>query len=476
MAEATNREEETSEQWKDLLGWLESEQTNTGEFKATIQASSHSGRILVAKEDIHEATPILSLPRSVLLDTQTIPSEFIERYGQGLNSIQTLTLYLTIYSGQKRLKNSSTIDYYLPFESYLNTLPQDVLDFQGVPLIWQLNITYKKQLNQIKLNEIHTLNKNRSDNQDDQYPVKNGQFKCYELMTWTTIKQADEVLDRFVKDWTILNHTKPSHPSFHDCRLSDLAWAWLIVNTRCVSFDIGAKDHDNNITLAPGFDMANHCSSSKVTTIVNRKGITMYSSDPTETTNHSKPIIKKGEEIKFKYGPHSNSTLLTEYGFVDSHHINPWDHIDISPLIISLFDPDNLAHQNKIDLLKVTGYWEDYTIQNNPLEISHRVPVALRLLYTPENKIPEWQDHIDGLIDHLQDSVVEELVHSTVLQFIQSLLIQSQSLVDHLNTFNLGQDLQTDEFGFDTLYSFNCLKTLAINQLHSLSSYNPSHK
>ncbi|KAI9630983.1 hypothetical protein KEM48_013403 [Puccinia striiformis f. sp. tritici PST-130] len=385
MAEATNREEETSEQWKDLLGWLESEQTNTGEFKATIQASSHSGRILVAKEDIHEATPILSLPRSVLLDTQTIPSD-----------------------GQKRLKNSSTIDYYLPFESYLNTLPQD-------------------------------------------YPVKNGQFKCYELMTWDDHKQADEVLDRFVKDWTILNHTKPSHPSFHDCRLSDLAWAWLIVNTRCVSFDIGAKDHDNNITLAPGFDMANHCSSSKVTTIVNRKGITMYSSDPTETTNHSKPIIKKGEEIKFKYGPHSNSTLLTEYGFVDSHQINPWDHIDISPLIISLFDPDNLAHQNKIDLLKVTGYWEDYTIQNNPLEISHRVPVAL-------------------------DDVVEELVHSTIVQFIQSLLIQSQSLVDHLNTFNLGQDLQTDEFGFDTLYSFNCLKTLAINQLHSLSSYNPSHK
>ena len=80
------------------------------------------------------------------------------------------------------------------------------------------------------------------------------------------------------------------------------------------------------------------------------------------------------------------------------------------------------------------------------------------------------------MIDHLQDSVVEVLVNSTVLQLIQSLLIQSQTLVDRLNTFNLGQDLQTDEFGFDTLYSFNCLKTLAINQLHSLSSYNPSHK
>ncbi|POW00260.1 hypothetical protein PSTT_13222 [Puccinia striiformis] len=441
MAEATNREEETSEQWKDLLGWLESEQTNTGEFKATIQASSHSGRILVAKEDIHEATPILSLPRSVLLDTQTIPSEFIEGYGQGLNPIQTLTLYLTIYSAQKRLKNSSTIDYH-PFQPYLSSLPQD------------------KQLNQIKLNEIHTLNKNRSDNQDDQFPVKNGQFKCYELMTWTTIKQADEVLDRFVKDWTILNHTKSVHPSFHECRLSDLAWAWLIVNTRCVSFDIGAKDHDNNITLAPGFDMANHCSSSQVTTIVNRKGITME------------------KRLNFKYGPHSNSTLLTEYGFVDSHHINPWDHIDISPLIISLFDPDNLAHQNKIDLLKVTGYWE-YVRLYDPKQSTRNFTsssVALRLLYTPENKIPEWQDHIDGLIDHLQDSVVEELVHSTVVQFIQSLLIQSQTLVDRLNTFNLGQDLQTDEFGFDTLYSFNCLKTLAINQLHSLSSYNPSHK
>ncbi|KAI9623759.1 hypothetical protein H4Q26_014489 [Puccinia striiformis f. sp. tritici PST-130] len=391
-----------------LTGWLESEQTNTGEFKATIQASSHSGRILVAKEDIHEATPILSLPRSVLLDTQTIPSEFIERYGQGLNSIQTLTLYLTIYSGQKRLKNSSTIDYYLPFESYLNTLPQDVLDFQGVPLIWQLNITYKKQLNQIKLNEIHTLNKNRSDNQDDQYPVKNGQFKCYELMTWTTIKQADEVLDRFVKDWTILNHTKPSHPSFHDCRLSDLAWAWLIVNTRCVSFDIGAKDHDNNITLAPGFDMANHCSSSKVTTI--------------------------GEEIKFKYGPHSNSTLLTEYGFVDSHQLI----LGITSISLRLSSPYSILiiWPTKIrsiySRLQVIG---NYTIQNNPLEISHRVPVALRLLYTPENKIPEWQDHIDGLIDHLQDDVVEELVHSTIVQFIQSLLIQSQSLVDHFEHF-----------------------------------------
>ncbi|POW05594.1 hypothetical protein PSHT_10718 [Puccinia striiformis] len=295
---------------KTYWDWLESEQTNTGEFKATIQASSHSGRILVAKEDIHEATPILSLPRSVLLDTQTIPSEFIERYGQGLNSIQTSTLYLTIYSGQKRLKNSSTIDYYLPFESYLNTLPQDVLDFQGVPLIWQLNITYKKQLNQIKLNEIHTLNKNRSDNQDDQYPVKNGQFKCYELMTWTTIKQADEVLDRFVKDWTILNHTKS-----------------VILRFMTVDFRIWLGLVNSQYTMC--------------------------------FIRYRRIIVR----------------VVTEYGFVDSHHINPWDHIDISPLIISLFDPDNLAHQNKIDLLKVTGYWEDYTIQNNPLEISHRVPL-----------------------------------------------------------------------------------------------------
>ncbi|POW00259.1 hypothetical protein PSTT_13221 [Puccinia striiformis] len=170
MAEA-REEEETSEQWNDLLGWLESEQTNTGEFKATI----------------HYNPGIFS--QSVLLYTQAMRCEFIDGYGQGLNSIQTLTLYLTIYSD----------------------------------------------------------------------------FECCELMTSMAIKQADEGPSRFGEDWRFLSIPKPSSPGF-ECN---------------------------------------------ATTIVNRRGIKMYSSDPTGKTNHSDQIISKGEEIRFKYGPHSDSTLLT---------------------------------------------------------------------------------------------------------------------------------------------------------------------
>ncbi|KAI7941909.1 hypothetical protein MJO28_011936 [Puccinia striiformis f. sp. tritici] len=59
---------------------------------------------------------------------------------------------------------------------------------------------------------------------------------------------------------------------------------------------------------SPGFEMM---TGSNVTTIENRRGIKIYSSDPMGKTNHSDQIISKGEEIRFKYGPHSDSTLLT---------------------------------------------------------------------------------------------------------------------------------------------------------------------
>ncbi|KAA1093208.1 hypothetical protein PGT21_028596 [Puccinia graminis f. sp. tritici] len=466
--------QQTSQEWIDLLEWLERNETNTGEFKATMRSSTSKGRSLVATEDIEESTSILSLPRSVLLDTKTIPQEFVEKHCLELTSTQALSLFLTVYrSSRRNCADPDRFEY--PFGCYLSTLPDDL---SGIPLVWQLRAVFGK-MDEIDPTDLAQLDRLQTHVRPAPPPTDSfNPFDFYQLMTPTTINQAEEVLLRFIDDWAALV------PTLRDCypnaRLWDLLWAWLIVNTRCVSFNIGAKKMADNISLAPAFDMANHSPISRVTAVANEQTLTMYSTQPAGLgpTNpalsfpHSSPsdqpcMIRKGQEITFSYGPHANSTLLTEYGFVASEP-NPWDSIDVTDHIVALFDRSDPTHLKKIELLKNTDYWEDYTIQCDPLESSHRNLVALRLLHTPEGRLAEWEAHIDGLADELSRDI-EQAVRRTLDELFDQLQAKSRALVQKLE----GANICFAKLGLSA-YSAQCLVTLAANELKALSSYSPS--
>jgi len=470
----------TSKEWVDLLDWLEKEGVCTGDFNAVLQSSStNSSRSLVAIQDIGESTPILALPQSVLVHTKTIPKEFVDGPCSELSSTQALTLFLAVY----RLKRRTSQDekkFEYPFGCYLSTLPAD---FSEIPLVWLLEGFFEDTAGihasdgtQLERLETHVR-------QAPPHAVKR-LFTPYHFMTGTTIRKSQDVLCRFINDWSaLLPILLDRYPA---ARLGDLLWAWLIVNTRCVSFDIGKKHHADNIVLAPAFDMANHSPKSKVTAMVTPHTLTMYSSPPRGQTispltkrpsdfsappspsgsSSKSPCVRQGEEITFTYGPHSNATLLTEYGFITSEH-NPWDSIDVTDQIVALFDPSNQAHLTKIELLKSTDYWEDYTIQCDPLECSHRNLVALRLLHTPEEQISHWRDHIDGLVDEL-DRDIEDAVQDSLDQLFSQLTSTSRQLLHAIEL----PDPDLASLGLSA-YSLECLRTVAANEFKAISSYSP---
>lgn len=432
----------------------------------------------MAIQDIGESTPIIALPQSVLVHTKTIPKEFVDGRCSELSSTQALTLFLAVYRLRRRTSQDEKKFEY-PFGCYLSTLPAD---FSEIPLVWLLEGFFghtagiqASDRTQLERLETHVL----------QAPTRTVKrlFTPYHFMTGTTIKKSQDVLCRFINDWSaLLPILLDRYPA---ARLGDLLWAWLIVNTRCVSFDIGKKHHAENIVLAPAFDMANHSPKSKVMAMVTPHTLTMYSpsrwqaispltkrpsdSSPPSSPSGSSikpPCIRQGEEITFTYGPHSNATLFTEYGFITSEH-NPWDSIDVTDQIVALFDHSNQTHLTKIELLKSTDYWEDYTIQCDPLECSHRNLVALRLLHTPEEQISHWRDHIDGLADEL-DRDIEDAVQGSLDQLFSQLTFTSRQL---LHTLQL-PDPDLASLGLSA-YSLECLRAVATNEFTAISSYSP---
>lgn len=70
--------------------------------------------------------------------------------------------------------------------------------------------------------------------------------------------------------------------------------------------------------------------------------------------------LKKGEQIVFAYGPHSDQTLFSEYGFVPSEGQNPWNEIRMDDYINATWRKiDDLSIISlKSEVLAMNGYLE----------------------------------------------------------------------------------------------------------------------
>lgn len=68
--------------------------------------------------------------------------------------------------------------------------------------------------------------------------------------------------------------------------------------------------------------------------------------------------LKKGDQVVFAYGPHSDETLFSEYGFVPLDEQNPWNEIRMDGHISAAWrkvdDPTMVSLKSEV--LAIKGY------------------------------------------------------------------------------------------------------------------------
>jgi len=135
-------------------------------------------------------------------------------------------------------------------------------------------------------------------------------------------KLHDKVQTRFEADWRCIDTldeatrasiwasvSRPGTPAMRPSK-ADVLWGWLCVNSRCVFMDLRYVRHEDNFTLAPLLDMANH------TFVPGQECKVRYSAEGMELCAPVQRALSAGDEVCITYGPHANPTLLTEYGFL----------------------------------------------------------------------------------------------------------------------------------------------------------------
>lgn len=190
---------------------------------------------------------------------------------------------------------------------------------------------------------------------------------------------------------------------------------YFIINSRCLYAEIPLKHHDTSskFTLVPYVDFLNHA---------DEMDIYCYP----KMDNYEHPgssigqfVIRGGsytykiqnEQILFNYGPHSNDSLLNEYGFTLTK--NKWNYINISKVIKDLIGTD----ETMVKYLKDTDYWGDYTI--NYEDISYRTFVALSLYVTKDYK------RIDKLmLGYISEDFFNNKIKKFTLELLQKLLYE----------------------------------------------------
>ncbi|KAK3594488.1 hypothetical protein CHS0354_030008 [Potamilus streckersoni] len=193
----------------------------------------------------------------------------------------------------------------------------------------------------------------------------------------------------------IASFSKEHWKEFHDVfNFNNFRWAWYVINTRSVFFKGENSEYlscdKNDIALAPFLDMLNHSSHANIQAGFNH-------------TTHCYEIktfdkYKPYEQVFISYGPHNNSHLFIEYGFITLG--NPQDVYD--------FSYDDLEHlrdlfhvdlwEKKINILRENSLLQSLSISLEGL--SWKLWTVLQTLAMDWNQLQKWnlilQDKVEG--------------------------------------------------------------------------------
>ncbi|KIR64124.1 hypothetical protein I314_02909 [Cryptococcus bacillisporus CA1873] len=228
----------------------------------------------------------------------------------------------------------------------------------------------------------------------------------------------------------------------------DLLWAWLNVNTRSISVPLGLPGPNErmNHTLVPILDMINHSSDPSLNAPRVRQLSTpspaprprlaarrTHKQTPSSDWNGQNPAgysrnglhlvpgkidlrliapdreMRKGEEVLFEYGGHSNATLFAEYGFCEvpeAEEDDKWlllknGELDVGWIVDKLWEEEVKNNGNEEDAaekrkaLEAIACWGQNTIHTcpGPPHPSHSLLMSLRVLHLPAHspKLPGIQ-------------------------------------------------------------------------------------
>ncbi|CAN6598460.1 ribosomal lysine N-methyltransferase 2 [Trichomonascus vanleenenianus] len=314
--------------------------------KIAVQDLPGRGRGVVATEEIPKGTILANIKRKQLVNFETLKQRIAKEDAIGRKALGVLPGPLLLAWYVYRHMDDPN-NYWAPFIRMLPT----VEELKTVPLMWAA-----QERGQLPSGVLRQLLTQYTKFQSDVELVKN------------------EVCDEKLRQE--FDVVKFKH-------------AWLCVNTRCIYMNVpGTVSRVDKLTLAPFADYLNHvCDESKSIKLnISTTGLEII----------SKVDYAIGEEIYLTYGPHDNSTLLTEYGFVvDS---NPWDSVDISNQITPLLQP---SHR---DVLSQLGYYGDqYTLELTGPSFRTEMAVAALSEQSLGASVP---DKLMKLADGMEEAIV----------------------------------------------------------------------
>lgn len=303
-----------------------------------------TSRGLRAKINFKENDVLISIPKQLLISTGTVESSFVgklmRKFNKTISCIQCLSIFLIVENYKK--ENSKWYQYIqsLP-KSYTNSLYWNEADLHCLPVFLQNNILQDQRKFISSLAEIKTLIK---------YLLKNLAFEK----------------NIFTDD--------------------NFRWAYSCINTRCIfmkqiktpSF---VDESSDTFVLAPFLDLLNHSSNVSVHAEFNTLN------DCYEIVTHCP--YNKYEQVFINYGPHDNSKLLTEYGFIVSSNKNNVINISIED-ILKIFDD----YHGKQPSTKKRNFIVDNDLHKGMLlsheGVSWNLKCVLHILLTESQNRVDW--------------------------------------------------------------------------------------
>lgn len=165
--------------------------------------------------------------------------------------------------------------------------------------------------------------------------------------------------------WAWLNGRKARY----NFRLELLSIDIELVNTRCLYDDLGL-DKDNNMSLCPVFDLANHAWMQPTMEPARAAGSEIWQQRSPGGGGNTDLVcvscakgIARDQEVTLRYGWHPNRTLFVEYGFtnsITSEELMSGEYpgeVNVQDIVTGLLDCRGEMSSFVKKTLDTEGYW-----------------------------------------------------------------------------------------------------------------------
>ncbi|KAF8798009.1 SET domain-containing protein [Phlegmacium glaucopus] len=373
-----------------LLQWLSTHGRDISEDNILVEPRlvPGSGNGLFAKKMIDPSSPLFTIPSSALLNTLTLSPHYPQTHPK-LTCTQYISLHLFLHRPVSGNQSRDPL-----FGPYISVLPKN---FDSHPLTWLWRQQHGRAGSSFE-------------------------FQLLDALPSQVMLKLNRILGLFKNDLTRIQDYLQRNPSVQDQKSKspgqsmdeDYLWAWLNVNTRCIYHRLARSRSDpDNMTLCPILDFANHAANPPYTLPRASPADIWHIAPPMKhkfghdftLLSPSVSVTSPDAELFLKYGSHPNSTLFTEYGFVE---LNSEGEIMLDYAVEALFKLRGRVGLWMKDILVSEGYWGDWTLHSTPASAypSYRLITALRLYHIFSNDVDTVPLGSDRLVDMWRDTTL----------------------------------------------------------------------